>query len=201
MNATVVNPLQGEARSVTATIALADVSRRYHSHVAVDRVSCDLDGPSITGLLGRNGAGKINLLRLLADQELPSAGQVRVLGGDPARDATVARQLVLVREDQAFPDFKVHDALRAVSLFHPHWDRELADTLLGEFDLPPRRPIKHLSRGMRSALGIVLGLAARAPVTLFDEPYSGMDATARRLFYDRLLAQYTEHPRTFVLST
>ena len=54
---------------------------------------------------------------------------------------------------------------------------------------------------MRSALGIVIGLAARAEVTLFDEPYAGLDAVARQLFYDRLLADYAEHPRTVLLST
>jgi hypothetical protein len=54
---------------------------------------------------------------------------------------------------------------------------------------------------MRSALGIVIGLAARAEVTLFDEPYAGLDPVARELFYDRLLADYAEHPRTVLLST
>jgi ABC-2 type transport system ATP-binding protein len=54
---------------------------------------------------------------------------------------------------------------------------------------------------MRSALGIVIGLAARAEVTLFDEPYAGLDPMARQLFYDRLLSDYAEHPRTVLLST
>ena len=54
---------------------------------------------------------------------------------------------------------------------------------------------------MRSAVGIVIGLAARAELTLFDEPYAGLDAVARQLFYDRLLAELAEHPRTVVLST
>jgi ABC-2 type transport system ATP-binding protein len=54
---------------------------------------------------------------------------------------------------------------------------------------------------MTSAVGIVIGLASRAPITLFDEPYLGLDAVARQLFYDRLLADYAEHPRTVVLST
>lgn len=54
---------------------------------------------------------------------------------------------------------------------------------------------------MRSALGIVIGLAAQAPITLFDEPYAGLDATVRRIFYDRLLTDYTERPRTVVVST
>ena len=94
--------------------------------------------------------------------------------------------MVLVREDQQFPDFKVVHALRAASWFYPNWSQELAETLLGEFDLPTNRRIKRLSRGMRTALGIVIGLAARAEVTLFDEPYAGLDAVARQLFYDRV---------------
>jgi ABC-2 type transport system ATP-binding protein len=48
---------------------------------------------------------------------------------------------------------------------------------------------------------VTIGLASRAPLTLFDEPYLGLDAVARQLFYDRLLADYVEHPRTVVLST
>ena len=109
--------------------------------------------------------------------------------------------MVLVREDQIFPDFKVRHALRAASLFYPNWSSELAETLLEDFDLPINRAIKKLSRGMRSALGIVIGLAAQAEITLFDEPYAGLDAVARQLFYDRLLASYAEHPATVVLST
>ena len=54
---------------------------------------------------------------------------------------------------------------------------------------------------MRSAVGITIGLAARAELTLFDEPYAGLDPVARQLFYDRLVADFAEHPRTVVLST
>ena len=91
--------------------------------------------------------------------------------------------------------------MQAASWFYPNWSHELADALLEEFDLPLDRKVRKLSRGMRSALGIVIGLAARAEVTLFDEPYAGLDPVARQLFYDRLLADYAEHPRTVLLST
>jgi ABC-2 type transport system ATP-binding protein len=91
--------------------------------------------------------------------------------------------------------------LRVASWFYPNWDAELADELVAVFDLPVRRPIKKLSRGMRSALGIVIGVAARAEVTMFDEPYAGLDAVARQVFYDRLLTDYADHPRTVLLST
>jgi ABC-2 type transport system ATP-binding protein len=106
-----------------------------------------------------------------------------------------------VREEQAYPDFRVGHAIRVASWFYPNWSAELAEQLLADFELPLNRRIKRLSRGMRSAVGIVIGLAARAELTLFDEPYAGLDAVARQLFYDRLLADYVEHPRTIVLST
>jgi ABC-2 type transport system ATP-binding protein len=92
-------------------------------------------------------------------------------------------------------------ALQMASWFYPNWDAELATELLDDFALPAKRAVKGLSRGMRSALGIVIGLAARAEVTLFDEPYAGLDAVARQVFYDRLLDNYAEHPRTVLIST
>ena len=122
-----------------------------------------------------------------------------VLGACPVENEKVLRRMVFVREDQAYPDLKVRHALQAASWFYPNWSHELAGALLEEFALPLNRKIKKLSRGMRSALGIVIGLAARAQVTLFDEPYAGLDPVARQLFYDRLLADYAEHPRTVQL--
>jgi ABC-2 type transport system ATP-binding protein len=186
---------------MTPAISVTGLTRRYHGHLALDQVTLEVEAGSITGLLGRNGAGKTTLLRILAGQEFPSAGGVLIHGAPPAENEAALRRMVFVREDQTYPDFKVRHALRVASWFYPHWSPELADALLAGFDLPPSRAIKKLSRGMRSALGIVIGVAARAEVTLFDEPYAGLDAVARQVFYDWLLADYAEHPRTILLST
>ena len=186
---------------MTPAISVAGLTRSYRGQVALDSISFDVAAGSITGLLGRNGAGKTTLLRILTGQEFPSAGSVRVFGVGPAENDQILRRMVLVREDQAYPDIKVRHAIRAASWCYPNWSAELADRLLADFALPQDRPVKKLSRGMRSALGIVIGLAARAEVTLFDEPYAGLDAVARQLFYDWLLADYAEHPRTVLLST
>jgi ABC-2 type transport system ATP-binding protein len=183
------------------TISVTGLTRRYRDQLALDDVTVDFEGPAITGLLGRNGAGKSTLMRIIANQEFASKGSVRVFGASPVENDAVLRRMVFVREDQVFPDFKVRHVLRAASWFYPNWSGELAETLLRDFDLPPNRAIKKLSRGMRSALGIVIGLAAQAEITLFDEPYAGLDAVARRLFYDRLLASYAANPSTVVLST
>ena len=186
---------------MTPAISVTGLTRRYRDQVALDQVSLEVEAGSIIGLLGRNGAGKTTLLRILAGQEFPSAGAVLMHGARPAENEAVLRRMVFVREDQVYPDVRVRHALRAASWFYPNWSAELADALLADFGLPADRAVKKLSRGMRSALGIVIGLAARAEVTLFDEPYAGLDAVARQIFYDRLLADYAERPRTIVLST
>ena len=196
-----VRPRPRRYQDMTPTISVTGLTRRYRDQLALDDVTIDIEGPSITGLLGRNGAGKSTLMRIIANQEFASVGTVRVFGASPVENDAVLRRMVLVREDQAFPDFKIRHALRAASWFYPNWSGELAETLLRDFDLPLNRAIKKLSRGMRSALGIVIGLAAQAEITLFDEPYAGLDAVARQLFYDRLLACYAERPCTVILST
>ena len=186
---------------MTPAISVAGLARRYRGQVALDDVTFDLEPGSITGLLGRNGAGKTTLLRVIAGHEFASAGTVTVLGACPVENDGVLRRMIFVREDQSYPDLRVRQAVQAASWFYPNWSHELAGALLEEFDLPLNRKVRKLSRGMRSAVGIVIGLAARAEVTLFDEPYAGLDPVARELFYDRLLADYAEHPRTVLLST
>jgi ABC-2 type transport system ATP-binding protein len=186
---------------MTPTISAANLGRRYRDQVALEDVSLAVEPGTVTGLLGRNGAGKTTLMRIVTGLEFPSSGTIRVFGEAPAENEPVLRRMVFVREDQAYPDLRVTHAIQVASWFYPNWDEDLARQLLADFDLPVQRRIRKLSRGMRSAVGIVIGLAARAELTIFDEPYAGLDAVARQLFYDRLLADFAEHPRTVVLST
>ena len=186
---------------MTPAISATALGRRYRDQAALNDVSLVVEPGTVTGLLGRNGAGKTTLMRIVTGQEFPTSGAIRVFGQARAENDAVLRRMVFVREEQAYPDFHVSHAIRVASWFYPNWDQELARRLLADFDLPSGRRIKKLSRGMRSAVGIVIGLAARAELTLFDEPYAGLDPVARQLFYDRLLVDFAEHPRTVVLST
>jgi ABC-2 type transport system ATP-binding protein len=187
---------------VSTAATLDGVSMRLGSHPALTDVTAGIPADTITGLLGRNGAGKTTLMQLLTGHRVPTTGRVRVLGEAPYENDGVLSRLCFIREGQRYPDhFRVCDALAAAAMLYPAWDAGLAEQLVGDFELPRKRQIRKLSRGMNSAVGIVLGLASRAPVTLFDEPYLGLDAVSRHVFYDRLLADYAEHPRTIVLST
>jgi ABC-2 type transport system ATP-binding protein len=186
---------------MTTAVRVDRVSRHYRGVAAVDDASFSLEADRIHGLLGRNGAGKTTLMRLVTGLERPSSGALDVFGAEPFENEDVLRRTCFVKESQTYPDLSVHRVLASARLLQPGWDEDFAQALVTDFDLPLKRRVRKLSRGMRSALGIIIGLASRAPLTLFDEPYLGLDAPSRTLFYDRLLADFADHPRTVVLST
>ena len=187
---------------MTAIVDVHDVTKHFGSVTAVGGVTFRLDEGKIYGLLGRNGAGKTTLMSLLTGQEFATTGEIRVFGESPVENARVLERICFIKESQRYPDdFKVKHVLRTAPRFFPHWDEAFADRLVADFRVPLDRRMKKLSRGQFSAVGVIVGLASRAPLTFFDEPYLGLDAVARQLFYDRLLEDYARHPRTVVLST
>lgn len=188
---------------MTATVVRVDgLTKRYGSFTALDRVGFSLEENRIYGLLGRNGAGKTTIMQLLTGQLFADGGTLDVFGRTPAEHADVLRKVCFIAESQRYPeDFMPAHVFKAAPWFFENWDQEFAERLIADFRLPVKRRIKKLSRGQLSAVGVIVGLASRAPLTFFDEPYLGLDAVARHIFYDRLLEDYAEHPRTVVLST
>ncbi|TLP99698.1 ABC transporter ATP-binding protein [Nesterenkonia salmonea] len=185
-----------------AAIEVAGLSRRYRNTTALDGVTVRFAKDQIHGLLGRNGAGKTTLMSIIAAQDWPTEGQVRVLGHTPHENEQVLPMMCFVREDQRYPDdAQAKHAFKAASLAYENWDWKFANRLIRDFRVPEKTKVKKMSRGQKSAVAVIIGLAARAEVTFFDEPYMGLDAVARQLFYDRLLEDYSEHPRTVVLSS
>jgi ABC-2 type transport system ATP-binding protein len=187
---------------MTAVVVVRDLTKRYRSVTALDSVSFTIEENSITGLLGRNGAGKTTVMALLTGQVFRTSGHLAVFGADPVENDAVLSRTCFIKESQRYnEDFKVKHVLAAARIVYSQWDGDFAAQLIEDFSLPLERNIRRLSRGMQSAVGVVVGLASRAPLTFFDEPYLGLDAVARQLFYDRLLADYAENPRTVILST
>ena len=183
-------------------IQVRDLTKTYKETAALDGVSFDIERNTIYGLLGRNGAGKTTAMSILTAQNFATSGSVRVFGEDPYENARVLSRLCFVRESQKYPDeATARTAFRSAAMFFPNWDQDLCERLIEDFQVPLKTIIKKLSRGQLSAVGVIIGLASRAEITFFDEPYLGLDAVARQIFYDRLLEDYAEHPRTVILSS
>lgn len=182
-------------------VTTEDLTVRFADTTALDGLDLTIEPGRITGLLGRNGAGKTTLMRVLAGYLRPSAGTVLVDAAAPFEDADRMAATVLIRDEQSFCELKVRDRFAIAAAVRSRFDREWADQLAERFKVPLKKSIGQLSQGQRSAVGIIVGLASRAELTMFDEPHLGLDAPSRYAFYELLLADYAQHPRTIVLST
>ncbi|KZZ86168.1 ABC transporter ATP-binding protein [Bacillus sp. SJS] len=183
-------------------LEVKELTKTYGKTEAVKDVSFSLEPGKIYGLLGRNGAGKTTIMNMITARLFPASGDIRIFGEDPYENRGVLSQICFIKESQKYPDtFNISDLFDICSSAFPNWDQEYADSLIKDFNLPLKRRMKKLSRGMLSSAGIIVGLASRAPLTIFDEPYLGLDAVARNIFYDRLIEDYSSHPRTIILST
>lgn len=184
------------------TITSTDLGVGYGRTSVLEGVNLDLGADQIHGLLGRNGTGKTTLLSTIASLRRPSHGTLRIDGEDPFENERLMEGICLIRESgDVLVDESLKNNLDFFEDARPTFDRAWAKELLADFGLQPKQKPKALSRGQQSAVGVALGLAARAPVTMFDEVHLGMDAPARQLFYDTLLADFVEHPRTIILSS
>ncbi|WP_022901637.1 ABC transporter ATP-binding protein [Humibacter albus] len=186
----------------TAVVEVSGLTKRFGDVTALDDIDLTIPPGAITGLLGRNGAGKTTFMQTVTGQDFATAGEIRVFGENPVENAHVLSRISFIKESQKYPDeFKPKHVFTCAPWFYENWDADFAARLIDDFQLPVNRRIKKLSRGQLSAVGVIVGLASRAPLTFFDEPYLGLDAVARQIFYDRLLEDYAENPRTIILST
>ena len=187
---------------MTTAIEVRGLTKRFKDVIAVDDLSVRFDEHRIHGLLGRNGAGKTTLMQLLTGQLFASSGDALLFGETPVENSGVLRRVCFIQEGQKYPEtFMAKHVFDVASAMHAGWDAAFAQHLVELFELPLNRKITKLSRGQLSAIGIVVGLASRADVTFFDEPYLGLDAVARKTFYDELLRDFSEHPRTVLISS
>lgn len=172
--------------NVIETHALA---HRYWRKEALHRLDLAVPAGQVCGLLGANGAGKSTAIKVLMNLLYPTAGEARVLGVDSRQlGETEKSQIGYVSEDQKLPLWMtVQQLLDFCRPFYPTWDVELERRLLGEFDLPPDRKLKHLSRGMLMKASLLSSLAYRPKLLVMDEPFGGLDPLSRHEFIHGIL--------------
>lgn len=189
------------------TMVCDKVTKRYGKKEVVKNLNLTLEKGKIYGLIGRNGAGKTTLLSMMAAQNPVSAGNVTLNGQNIWENQSAlghicfAREINLGTNQNTLASMRVRDYLKTASWFYPAWDKELAEKLTGKFELDAKKRLGKLSKGMLSAVTIIVALASKADFTFMDEPVAGLDVVMREYFYRVLLEEYMNSGRTFVVST
>lgn len=179
-----------------------NLTKQYGKKQALCQVNLNIEENKLVGVVGRNGSGKTTLLSLAAGFLRPTEGRVLVSGENPAASPRAAALKIFVDDKLRFaPNLNLHQCLEQTAVFYPNFQLKLAENMLRYFSLEPTAYPGRLSKGMKSTFFAIAGLCARAPLTIMDEPTTGMDSTIRRDFYKLLLKDYLQFPRTVLLSS
>ncbi|MBN8235863.1 ABC transporter ATP-binding protein [Halobacillus kuroshimensis] len=179
-----------------------EVTKKYGRRTALHGVSFSMEENKIIGLAGRNGAGKTTLLKILAGLLKESDGEAEVYGNRPFNNLLVSANSIYIDDQMNFPtSLTLKEILEEGRRFYHNWDHKLAMNLFDYFGFHPKGHHNELSKGKESTFNMIIGLASRSALTIFDEPTTGMDAAVRKDFYRALLKDYLAYPRTILLST
>jgi lipooligosaccharide transport system ATP-binding protein len=181
------------ADRVPVLISARGLTKRFGELTAVDAIDFAVSRGEAFGFLGPNGAGKTSAMRMIGCVSPPSAGQLQVLGLDPATDgpAIRARLGVVPQRDTLDEELTVRENLLVYGRYFglPRATvRERATELLEFAQLAERAEskVEPLSGGMKRRLTIARALINEPEILLLDEPTTGLDPQARHLLWDRL---------------
>ena len=192
-----------QCESNPPAVELLGVSKRYGTATVLDNVTLTIPRGTTLGLIGPNGAGKSTTIKILMGMLAPTAGQVRVLGIDVARDSAQIRRRVgyVPERHDIYPWMTVGEVIDFTRAFYETWDEDFSREMLDVFELDRRKKVKQLSKGMLVKLGLLLAVAHHPELLVLDEPTTGLDPIVHEDFLDGVLRSICDGRTTVLFSS
>ena len=160
-----------------------------------------LEAGSIVGLLGKNGAGKTSLLKLMTGLLNPTDGQVNVMNHQPfSRQPSLLQELYFVSEEFYLPSISIKAYIKANAGFYPKFDKNLLNQLINDFELPETKNLQNLSYGQKKKFLISFALSTKCRLLVLDEPTNGLDIPSKAIFR-KVLAGSLDEDQLVIIST
>ncbi|MEV4110054.1 ABC transporter ATP-binding protein [Nonomuraea sp. NPDC049695] len=183
-------------------ISVAALTKSYGATRALDGLDLSVRAGEVHGFLGPNGAGKSTTIRILLGLIRATSGTVRLLGGDPWRQATeLHRRLAYVPGDVTlWPTLTGGEVIDLLGRARGGLDQRRRAELMDRFELDPRKKSRTYSKGNRQKVALVAALSSRAELLILDEPTSGLDPLMEAAFRASV-AEEKQAGRTVLLSS
>ncbi|MCK5153771.1 MAG: ABC transporter ATP-binding protein, partial [Spirochaetales bacterium] len=173
----------------------------YKKTKLFSNLSLELKAGNIYGLLGKNGAGKTSLLKIISGLLFPDAGTVDVNGFTPRqRDPGFLQDVFFLPEEYYLPGLKAADYKNTYAPFYPAFDENKFFELLKEFQLSMDQKLNSFSYGQKKKFLISFGIACNSRIFLLDEPTNGLDIPSKTQFR-RIIASVGTEERLIIIST
>lgn len=176
---------------------------KTNGEFTLENLNFSIQGGYITGLIGPNGSGKTTLIRSIMNLIRPDRGEVRVFGQSyPANEREIKRRIGFVYDDDFFYNhLTINEMKKIVASFYPTWNESVFQKYLDDFQLPSRRKIRDLSKGMETKFALAAALAHEPDLLVMDEPTSGLDPVFRREVLTILSEYIQDGARSVLFST
>lgn len=181
------------------SISIDHLTKRYGKFAAVDDVSIEIPPGSVFGLLGPNGAGKTSTFKCMLGLANPTSGQVR-FDGKPLQPETFERVSYVPERSALYEWMNGAEHLEMQRRAFKRFNQKRADELMQLFSLDARKRVRNMSKGMRTALSVVLAFATEPEIMVLDEPTSGLDPVNQRSVL-KLMIDASARGTTIVLSS
>lgn len=166
-------------------------------------VSFQLEKGYIMGFIGPNGSGKTTTIKLIMNLMKRDSGNIEIFGKDNIEfEKQVKDRIGFVYDESYFyQDLSIKQMKNIVAPFYTHWDEEVFQNYMEEFDLDEKQKIKKLSKGMKMKFSLSLALSHHAELIIMDEPTSGLDPVFRREMLDILYDIIQDADKSIFFST
>ena len=183
-------------------ISISGLHKSFGRTKALDGLDLQVPVGEVHGFLGPNGAGKSTTVRVLLGLLHADSGDVRLLGGDPWKDAaSLHRRLAYVPGDvNLWPNLSGGEVIDLLGRLRGGLDHKRRADLIERFDLDPKKKGRTYSKGNRQKVAIVAALASRVDLLILDEPTSGLDPLMEATF-QYAIQEEREQGRTVLLSS
>ncbi|WP_445661473.1 ABC transporter ATP-binding protein [Bacillus sp. FSL K6-3431] len=157
----------------------------------------------IMGLIGPNGAGKSTLIRCLMDLMKINTGEINLFGMTHAENTKEMKQRIgfVYDESYFYEDLTLEKNKRIIAPFYRDWDEQAFYDYIEKFNLPLKKKVKHLSKGMKMKFAIAIALSHHPDLIILDEPTSGLDPVFRRELLDILQDIIQDENKSVFFST
>ena len=182
-----------------STISIEHLSKSYGQFLAVDDVTIDIPSGSVFGLLGPNGAGKTTTFKCLLGLARCTSGDIR-FGGKPLTPDLFESIAYVPERSVLYEWMSAAEHLEMQRRTFARYDEARAKELMALFALDPRKRVRAMSKGMRTALAVVMAFATHPETLVLDEPTSGLDPVNQRAVLN-LIIESAAQGATIVLSS
>ena len=184
-------------------IRVENLVKYFDGRCVLDGINLKVPQGCIYGLLGRNGAGKTTIIRILLGLEPPTRGQTFLLDTESSElSAKLHSRIGYVAEGHnLIQNYRVGRLIKLCKDLSMSWNDKFFGHLIEKFRLPTDRRVKELSIGMRAQLNLALALAIDPELLIFDDPTLGLDTIARRQFLELAIDLIQRHGRTILFSS